>query len=206
LLAFNGKKYVWQGQLRERRMLIRLFVRIFENQHLLDATEIFRKLNVHKKVCLQRAMSLSGISISNWFGRNHLSSLASIWSCSSSISTGTLPANLLDNQPLIASLSMIVALIRDESHWLQERAGHAMRHGAGHTWRVSLVVVPQKGVHRGHWDRIPEEDYGVIARTRFTLDERIWMNAWGAHQSTTILELITINEWRPLCTYLPFLD
>ena len=23
--------------------------RIFENQHLLDATEIFRKLNVHKK-------------------------------------------------------------------------------------------------------------------------------------------------------------
>lgn len=26
--------------------------RIFENQHLLDATEIFRKLNVHKKVLL----------------------------------------------------------------------------------------------------------------------------------------------------------
>lgn len=25
------------------------FCRIFENQHLLDATEIFRKLNVHKK-------------------------------------------------------------------------------------------------------------------------------------------------------------
>jgi len=24
-------------------------LRIFENQHLLDATEIFRKLNVHKK-------------------------------------------------------------------------------------------------------------------------------------------------------------
>ena len=24
--------------------------RIFDNQHLLDATEIFRKLNVHKKV------------------------------------------------------------------------------------------------------------------------------------------------------------
>jgi hypothetical protein len=31
LLAFNAKK-------------------IFDNQHLLDATEIFRKLNVHKKV------------------------------------------------------------------------------------------------------------------------------------------------------------
>ena len=26
------------------------FERIYENQHLLDATEIFRKLNVHKKV------------------------------------------------------------------------------------------------------------------------------------------------------------
>ena len=25
--------------------------RIFDNQHLLDATEIFRKLNVHKRVC-----------------------------------------------------------------------------------------------------------------------------------------------------------
>lgn len=33
LLAFNAKK-------------------IFDNQHLLDATEIFRKLNVHKKVGL----------------------------------------------------------------------------------------------------------------------------------------------------------
>ncbi|KIW80563.1 hypothetical protein Z517_07179 [Fonsecaea pedrosoi CBS 271.37] len=32
LLAFNAKK-------------------IIENQHLLDATEIFRKLNVHKKAC-----------------------------------------------------------------------------------------------------------------------------------------------------------
>lgn len=38
LLAFNGKK-------------------IFDNQHLLDATEIFRKLNVHKKVCSRPHMS-----------------------------------------------------------------------------------------------------------------------------------------------------
>ena len=29
-------------------LFLRVF-RIFENQHLLDATEIFRKLNVHKK-------------------------------------------------------------------------------------------------------------------------------------------------------------
>jgi hypothetical protein len=28
--------------------------RIVDNQHLLDATEIFRKLNVHKKVCISR--------------------------------------------------------------------------------------------------------------------------------------------------------
>ena len=27
-----------------------VWIRIFDNQHLLDATEIFRKLNVHKKV------------------------------------------------------------------------------------------------------------------------------------------------------------
>lgn len=30
--------------------LIHRVYRIYENQHLLDATEIFRKLNVHKKV------------------------------------------------------------------------------------------------------------------------------------------------------------
>ena len=41
--------------MRERRVvvkshaLMRWSYRIFENQHLLDATEIFRKLNVHKK-------------------------------------------------------------------------------------------------------------------------------------------------------------
>jgi len=32
---------------RRRRLTL---ARIFDNQHLLDATEIFRKLNVHKKV------------------------------------------------------------------------------------------------------------------------------------------------------------
>ena len=50
LLAWNGKKYVSKD-------LSPTFAdghyRIFENQHLLDATEIFRKLNVHKKVSLQ---------------------------------------------------------------------------------------------------------------------------------------------------------
>ncbi|KAL7779097.1 hypothetical protein CFE70_008600 [Pyrenophora teres f. teres 0-1] len=47
LLAWNGKKYValpFTSQERDAD-----YSRIFENQHLLDATEIFRKLNVHKK-------------------------------------------------------------------------------------------------------------------------------------------------------------
>ena len=34
-----------------KRVLADRLRRIFDNQHLLDATEIFRKLNVHKKVC-----------------------------------------------------------------------------------------------------------------------------------------------------------
>ncbi|GAB7325781.1 hypothetical protein MBLNU13_g09871t2 [Cladosporium sp. NU13] len=44
LLAWNAKKYV-SPDLRDPLR----FVEILENQHLLDATEIFRKLNVHKK-------------------------------------------------------------------------------------------------------------------------------------------------------------
>lgn len=48
LLAYNAKKQ----ELRFLHMKNRAnqYCRIFENQHLLDATEIFRKLNVHKKV------------------------------------------------------------------------------------------------------------------------------------------------------------
>ena len=42
--------------------LANLSYRIFENQHLLDATEIFRKLNVHKKVgYIQVYPQISGI-------------------------------------------------------------------------------------------------------------------------------------------------
>jgi hypothetical protein len=52
LLAFNAKKYV--GIHRAGSTCAdKLYSRIFENQHLLDATEIFRKLNVHKKVCIR---------------------------------------------------------------------------------------------------------------------------------------------------------
>jgi hypothetical protein len=48
LLAWNAKKSVLHTLFSQTHMLTRH--RIFENQHLLDATEIFRKLNVHKKV------------------------------------------------------------------------------------------------------------------------------------------------------------
>jgi hypothetical protein len=48
LLAWNGKKYAVCCATWRLKSLTES--RIFENQHLLDATEIFRKLNVHKKV------------------------------------------------------------------------------------------------------------------------------------------------------------
>jgi hypothetical protein len=48
LLIFNGKKWVHDCPTAVNGKLTT--GRIFENQHLLDATEIFRKLNVHKKV------------------------------------------------------------------------------------------------------------------------------------------------------------
>ena len=37
-------------------------LRIYENQHLLDATEIFRKLNVHKKVRIVINLIMTSIS------------------------------------------------------------------------------------------------------------------------------------------------
>lgn len=47
LLAFNAKKYARTSGWLETTLTR---ARIYDNQHLLDATEIFRKLNVHKKV------------------------------------------------------------------------------------------------------------------------------------------------------------
>lgn len=47
--------------------------RIVDNAHLLDATEIFRKLNVHKKVCvveggmIDKANREKGIVHQAWF-------------------------------------------------------------------------------------------------------------------------------------------
>lgn len=58
LVLFNAKKYVGSSQSSRKppsdkanRVVFKKY-RIYENQHLLDATEIFRKLNVHKKVGL----------------------------------------------------------------------------------------------------------------------------------------------------------
>lgn len=59
--------------------------RIFDNQHLLDATEIFRKLNVHKKVDnLPRSLTVVLVLTVN---RNPSLSWASISWCSFSTST-----------------------------------------------------------------------------------------------------------------------
>lgn len=63
---------------------ILIFNRILDNAHLLDATEIFRKLNVHKKVSLK---STTGFRASDTLARNHSSSLVSTLSCSSSTFT-----------------------------------------------------------------------------------------------------------------------
>ena len=63
MAAYNAKKYVFRRNsdlpfkmkllsdlLNMQRYAKTMGNRIYENQHLLDATEIFRKLNVHKKV------------------------------------------------------------------------------------------------------------------------------------------------------------
>lgn len=49
LLAWNVKKYVCPS-LKARPIRTLISNRIVDNAHLLDATEIFRKLNVHKRV------------------------------------------------------------------------------------------------------------------------------------------------------------
>jgi hypothetical protein len=69
--------------------------RIFENQHLLDATEIFRKLNVHKKVRRSTRRGSGQIQfllnpvvlVLLIYNRNLLSSSDFTSSCSSSICT-----------------------------------------------------------------------------------------------------------------------
>jgi hypothetical protein len=84
MLAWNAKKLVLYNLFPTRRLLTRY--RIFENQHLLDATEIFRKLNVHKKVSSCAAF-ISDLQVANKRFRNPSSSSASTSSCSSSTST-----------------------------------------------------------------------------------------------------------------------
>lgn len=80
LLAWNAKKIV-------------------DNQHLLDATEIFRKLNVHKKVCLPVSLQAKYIEYMLTFTQESFSKLG---------------FHLV--MFFFYLYSMIVALIRDESH------------------------------------------------------------------------------------------
>lgn len=78
--------------------------RIFENQHLLDATEIFRKLNVHKKVSsLHQTVSSE---------KQHFPLVPHIDTSQESFIK--LGFHLL--MFFFYLYSMIVALIRDESH------------------------------------------------------------------------------------------
>jgi hypothetical protein len=76
--------------------------RIFDNQHLLDATEIFRKLNVHKKVLSTTRETCSPVS-------NEVDKL--IMRQESFIKLGF---HLI--MFFFYLYSMIVALIKDESH------------------------------------------------------------------------------------------
>lgn len=47
-------------------------VRIFDNAHLLDATEIFRKLNIHKRVCCLFSAPATGTPLIRlWLGILH---------------------------------------------------------------------------------------------------------------------------------------
>jgi hypothetical protein len=75
--------------------------RIFENQHLLDATEIFRKLNVHKKV------SSSGESAQD---------IAYACSATNYTQESFIKLGFHLIMFFFYLYSMIVALIRDESH------------------------------------------------------------------------------------------
>jgi hypothetical protein len=52
-VGLQRKEVSWSDMLEETSMRLTI-CRILDNQHLLDATEIFRKLNVHKKVGLFR--------------------------------------------------------------------------------------------------------------------------------------------------------
>jgi hypothetical protein len=54
--------------------------RIVDNAHLLDATEIFRKLNVHKKVG-EALGSFACLPVANLICRNHSLSSGSILLC-----------------------------------------------------------------------------------------------------------------------------
>lgn len=96
LLAWNAKKSVRYNLFHTTRLLTRY--RIFENQHLLDATEIFRKLNVHKKVSSCAAL------------------LPDLQVADTSFQESFIKLGFHLVMFFFYLYSMIVALIRDESH------------------------------------------------------------------------------------------
>lgn len=70
LFLING---YWLALLLNLPLLAWNAKKIFENQHLLDATEIFRKLNYHKKVCLLEECSGSECLSASWLlGKSNL--------------------------------------------------------------------------------------------------------------------------------------
>ena len=103
LVAYNAKKYV-PCQWKYDAILTKL--RIFDNQHLLDATEIFRKLNVHKKVrnCFHRLALVYPVSRMN---------TDSAWM---ELQESFIKLGFHLIMFFFYLYSMIVALIRDEAH------------------------------------------------------------------------------------------
>lgn len=88
LLAWNIKKCVWLVPRTDACMRdANPPDRIVENTHLLDATEIFRKLNVHKKVRRGESRGCSLGAVANTTCRSPLLSWVSTLSCSSSTCT-----------------------------------------------------------------------------------------------------------------------
>ena len=153
------------------------------------------------------------MNISDGCIRNRLSSLDSTWSCFSSISIGKLLVNSSNNQLLTRSPSMIVALIRDESHWLQERAGQAMRYGS-YAWGHLLghMVAPRNvSANVGwavRWQPTAKENLSKVLSSAI-----IWCRTL-ALAGTMVAEGFNLRQpcrpschewhWCPLCTELPY--
>lgn len=85
LFLING---YWLPLILNLPLLVWNIKKIVDNTHLLDATEIFRKLNVHKKVQILSTLvlHLGELELIHDY-RNPSSNWVSTWSCSSSTCT-----------------------------------------------------------------------------------------------------------------------